>query len=239
MTANMDIIRAEWQARTLAEYRAAAVAGEFLCWLIRLGFSPEVLQEAHRVVGNELRHAELCFEVYQGLGGDGDPLDVAEGCLVAHQGVGKPTFQRLVLACLDTFCIGGTLAQPLFEAMQSGATEAAPRQALDRIVGDGVAHVDFAWKVLDEAMEQDKKVVKGLAKTHLPSFFGKVEKSWGLLPEGWVEPVGPEELRHGLMPRVRYKRAFYQAVAEDLLPRLDSRNLPGRAAWGKRPRADK
>lgn len=235
MAANMDIVRSEWRSRTLAEYRSAAVASEFLTWLIRLGFSSDTLQAAHAFLGNELDHADLCWEVHTAIGGDdAGLLDVPEGSLVLAHGFGKSTFERLVLACLDRFCVAETLAAPLFKAMLEEATESAPKQGLQRIVDDLEAQTALGWAVLDEALEMDEKAVEALTKRHLPTFFGRRERVWGTVPEDWIEGVGPHEQRYGLIPRARYKREFYQAIAEEVLPRLEQRNLPARTAWGKR-----
>jgi len=236
MAVNMDIVVAEWRGRMLAEYRSAALGAEFLSWLLRLGFSSQTLQIAQRFVGNELDHADMSFEVYSALGGSEDPSEVQEGALVIPHGFGSPCFERLILSCLDIYCIGETLAAPLFEAMRDGATESGPRQVLDRIVADGENQSALGWAVLEEALERDRKKVTSLAKTHLPDYLARVERAWGLLPDDWTEPVGPAELRHGLIPRARYKREFYQGVAESILPRLDACNLPGRPSWGKRPK---
>jgi hypothetical protein len=236
MAANMDIVVAEWRGRMLAEYRSASLASELLSWLLRLGFSSDTLQIAHRFVGNELDHADMSFEIYSALGGGEDPADLQEGTLVIPHAFGEPCLKRLVLACLDIYCIGETLAAPLFAAMRDGASEAGPRQLLDRIVADSPNQTALGWAVLDEATRRDTKLVTSLARKHLPEFLARVERAWGLLPDDWTEPVGPAELRHGLIPRARYKREFYQAVAESVLPKLDGCNLPGRPSWGKRPR---
>jgi len=222
MAANMDIVRAEWWARAVAEFRSASVAAEYLSWLLRLGFSSDTLQAGYAVLGN-----------------DPDPLgDLPEGTLVITQGFGLPTFERVVLVTLDTYCIGETLAAALYRAMQQGATENAPVQLLQRLVADADQHVEFGWNVLDECLERNKKQVAATAKKKLPEYFARAERAWGLLPDTWIEPVGPHELRYGLIPRARYKREFYQAIAEQVLPLLDERNLNGRAAWGRRPRPD-
>jgi hypothetical protein len=235
----MEIVAAEWRARVQAEYRSASVASEFLSWLLRLGFSSDTVQAGYALLGNELDHADMSFEVYEALGAEDDPLDVEEATLVLSQGFRKPTFDRVVLACLDVYCIGETLASALFGAMHQGATESGPKQVLDRVVRDVPAHALFGWRVLDEALERDARQVGALTDEHLPEYFARSERAWGLLSETWIEPVGPHELRWGLIPRARYKREFYQAIAEEVLPRLEDRNLQGRALWGRRPRQDK
>ena len=241
MSANLDIVKAEWRARAVAEYRSAAVASEFLSWLLRLTFSSDILQASFAVVGNELDHADMTWEVYQSLGvDDEDPLaDLTEGALVLPLAFGQPTFEWVVLGCLDVYCIGETIAAALFRAMQQGVAENAPKQLLDRLVDDADQHVQFGWAVIDECLERDAKKTAALAKKHLPSYFSRAERAWGLLPETWIEPVGPHEQRFGLIPRARYKREFFQAIAEQVLPLLDDRNLQGRAAWGRRPKAMK
>lgn len=238
MAANMDIVRAEWRARAVAEYRSASIAAEYLSWLLRLGFSSDTLQAAFAVLGNELDHADMTWEVFDSLGDAKDPLgDLPEGTLVLSQGFGEPTFERVVLVTLDVYCIGETLAAALYRAMQQGASENAPVQLLERLVADAEQHVEFGWNVLDECLERSRKKVSATAKKNLPAYFARAERAWGLLPDTWIEPVGPHELRFGLIPRARYKREFYQAIAEQVLPLLDERNLNGRAAWGRRPRS--
>ena len=235
MAANMEIVLAEWRARTLAEYRSAAVGSELLTWLIRLGFSSDALLTGHAFVGNELDHADMTWEVYCAIGGNDQAiLDVPEGSLILRQGFGAPTFDRVVLACLDRFCVAETLAAPLFRAMHEEATHSAPTQVLQRIVDDLDNQTSLGWMVLDEAIERDEARVTALAKKALPIFFGRRERTWGLLPPKWIEGVGPHEQAYGLVPRARYKREFYQAIAEEVLPRLEERNLPARTAWGKR-----
>ena len=238
VAANMEIVGAEWRARVQAEYRSASVAAEFLSWLLRLGFSSDTVQAGYGLLGNELDHADMTGEVYQALGAEDDPLDVAEGTLVLSQGFKKPTFERLVLACLDVYCIGETLAAALFGAMKQGVAESGPSQVLERVCRDAPGHMLFGWQVLDEAAERDGRRVAEVVAANLPEYFARVERSWGLLPETWIEPVGPHELRWGLIPRARYKREFYQAIAEQVLPRLEDRNLQGRTAWGRRPRKE-
>ncbi len=235
----MEIVGAEWRARVQAEYRSASVASEFLSWLLRLGFSSDTVQAGYALLGNELDHADMTWEVYQALGAEDDPLDVPEGTLVLSQGFRKPTFDRVVLACLDVYCIGETLASALFGAMKQGVKESGPSQVLERVCRDAPGHVLYGWRVLDEAMERDSRKVGDLVKKELPGYFSRVERAWGLLPETWIEPVGPHELRWGLIPRARYKREFYQAIAEQVLPRLEDRNLQGRTAWGRRPKEEK
>ena len=236
LSANLDIVRAEWRRRTLAHHRSAAVTSEFLSWLMRLGFSPDALQAGHAVLGHKLDHADMAFEVYTSVGGETDALQVAEGSLVLDQGFGRPTFERVVLAGLDTFCLAETLAAPLFSAMLDGARKAEPKQLLERVVADSETCKAFGWLVMDEAIEQDAETVRTLVKHALPKFLSRLERAWGAIPEGWIEPVGPHEKPFGLIPRAQYKREFYQSIAEEVLPALDSRNLGGRGAWGARPR---
>jgi hypothetical protein len=236
LSANLDIVRAEWKRRTLAQYRSASVTSEFLSWLMRLGFSPEVLLAGHTMLGTKLDHADMAFEVYTSLGGEEDPIDVSEGSLLLDQGFGRPTFDRMVLACADVFCIAETLSAPLFSAMLDAVRKPEPKQLLDRILTDAEANKAFGWQVLDEALEQDKTGVCKLLKHSLPKFLSRVEGAWGVIPDGWMEPVGPHEKPYGLIPRAQYKREFYQAIAEEVLPALDDRNLGGRGAWGARPR---
>jgi hypothetical protein len=213
MSANLEIIRAEWRLRTLAQYRSASITAEFLSWLVRLGFSSETLVAGNKMLGDKLDHADMAYE-----------------------GWGRPTFERMSLAALDVFSVAATLAAPLHSAMLDGTRKPEPKQMLDRVVTDAASHKAFGWAVIDEALEQDADLVRKLAKHALPKQLARWERAWGLIPDGWIEPVGPHEKPYGLIPRAQYKREFYQSVAEEVLPALDDRNLGGRGAWGARPR---
>jgi hypothetical protein len=236
MSANLEIIRAEWRLRTLAQYRSASITAEFLSWLVRLGFSSETLVAGNKMLGDKLDHADMAYEVFTSLGGEGDPLAVSEGSLVLDQGWGRPTFERMSLAALDVFSVAATLAAPLHSAMLDGTRKPEPKQMLDRVVTDAASHKAFGWAVIDEALEQDADLVRKLTKHALPKQLARWERAWGLIPDGWIEPVGPHEKPYGLIPRAQYKREFYQSIAEEVLPALDDRNLGGRGAWGARPR---
>ena len=53
------------------------------------------------------------------------------------------------LATKWLFCLGETVAVPLFSHLRERCTESLPRAALDRILRDEVRHRDFGWDLLD------------------------------------------------------------------------------------------
>ncbi len=236
MAPNLAHVRAEWRARTLAEQRAAAHATELCHWLVRLSFPVNLQREAWTWAGNELDHAELSADIHNLLADDGEPLTLAEGAMLLPGAWGRPTFERLVVAAADVLCVGEGLARPLYSALREGETEPGPKQLLDRILDDVPRHAELGWRILDEAQHHQGELVSDLLAHHLPAVFGRYERAWGLIPEDWVEPVEPGDGAWGVMPRARYKREFFQGVTEDVLPRFDERNLPGRSAWGRRPK---
>jgi hypothetical protein len=234
VSANLDVIRAEWRARALASHRSAALATEFLAWLLRLRFSPDLLQQGHGVIGVCLDRADLCWEVHEALGGTDDPLDAPEGAFVIPHAPGAPTADRVIVAGFALACVGWTVAEPLWMAMAERTTEAAPKAAVERIARTMPELSGFGWAVLDECLERDRHAAVAALEASMPATFGDAQRSWGRVPDDWIEPVGPKEQRYGLIPRARYKREFFQAIAERVLPRLDERNIDGRVAWGKR-----
>jgi len=234
VSVNQAVILAEWRARALASHRSAALAAEYLSWLLRLRYSPDLLQQAHGFVGACLDRADLCWEVHDALGGGDDPLQAEEGVFRIPQAPGQPTAERIVVAGFALWCVGCTVGEPLWAAMTERATEAAPKAALDRIAALAPDQSAFGWAVLDEALDRDREGGLAALMTSMPRTFAEAERSWGRVPGDWIEPVGPKEQRYGLIPRTRYKREFYQAIAERVLPLLDERNVDGRVAWGKR-----
>jgi hypothetical protein len=236
MAANFALLRVEWRARTLAEQRAAAHATELCHWLVRVSFPTALQREAWSWAGDELDHAEQSAAVYA-LVADAEELPgVQEGALVLPGAWGRPTFERLVVSAADVLCVGEGLARPIYAAMREVALEPAPKQLLDRILDDVPRHAELGWRILDEAQRRQPELVSDLLAHHLPAAFGRYERAWGVLPDDWVEGVDAGEGAWGLIPRARYKREFFQGVTEDVLPKFDERNLPGRSAWGRRPK---
>src|SRR5690349_2949928 len=140
-------VRREWLRRVEAEYRSGAHAQHLTLWLMQLGAPPDIIELGLRVVSDELKHAELCDEVYREAGGDGSPK-LARDTLLLRRHESEPLELDVLRTGLEMFCLGETVAVRLFTRLREGCSVPVARRALDRILRDEVGHRDFGWTLL-------------------------------------------------------------------------------------------
>ena len=140
-------VREEWRARIAAEYTSAAVTQHLVLWLIQAGAPPDLIDAGLAIVNDELVHSRLSHEVYVAAGGTEPPAIVREQLGLTR------TAQQLEIDILRiavrVFCLGETVAVPLFKHLRERCVEPVAKKALDRILRDEVRHRDFGWDLLD------------------------------------------------------------------------------------------
>ncbi len=140
-------VRHEWRARIAAEYTSAAITQQVTLWLIQAGAPPDLIEAGLSIVGDELAHSRLSHEVYVAAGGTEPPALDREQLGMARQ---HDVLEfDLLSAIVRVFCLGETVAVPLFKHLREPCTEPVARDALDRILRDEVRHRDFGWDTLD------------------------------------------------------------------------------------------
>lgn len=215
-------VHAEWARRVAAEYRSAGVAAQVLSWGVAAGVPVALLRVAGRIVNDELDHAELGHRCLVALGGAQEPVDLSLDLLrvVATDDL----LADLVRAVLRDFCLGETLAVPLFAEMRRRADQPAVVPVLDRILADEAVHRAFGWEVLDALIVIDPAVV-GFATMQLPTLLGGFA--------GYADPPGAAPLTDlergcGLLDNAEYGRIFARTWEEELGPRFARRGIVAR-----------
>lgn len=226
-----DAVRREWSRRVVAEYRSAAITHHLTLWLIQLGASPDLLHQGLRIVKDELAHADLSHRAFAAAGGREAPALVQERLALARP-PGEALFLSVARAGVEVFCLGETVAVPLFKVLREGSTVPVARRALDRILVDEVRHRDFGWTLLDWLLEQPfAGAVRALVTAELPRMFGRLRESYG---PSWAESrdaIVPGDRAWGLMPHARYARILERTVARDYVPRFRERGIDAQVAW--------
>lgn len=182
-------VQAEWGRRVVAEYRSAALTAELVTWLIELGADPDLIRDGLRIVGDELTHAELSAEVLAAAGGAVTEPVARETLRLTRT---EPIELAVVRVCVDAFCLGETVAVPLFRRMLAGAVEPVARAALRRIVADEARHRRFGWDLLDWC-RQAESCAPALAQVlgdELPGMLQRVRRAYGegrsdTIPDAW------------------------------------------------------
>ena len=210
----------EWMRRVQAEYTSAAVTQHLVLWLIQLGASPDLIRDGLQIVDDELSHAELSHVVAKAAGSDARPALVQERLGLTR--VPSRSLQEDVAQCaVDVFCLGETVAVPLFSAMRAGCSVPAAREALDRIVRDEVRHRDFGWALLDWLLDTYGAPIRTFVLAELPAMLARVRRNYGQedFEARDVEPVA-EDAAWGLLPTPRYAEILTRCIERDYRPRF-------------------
>ena len=220
-------VREEWRARIAAEYTSAAITQHLVLWLIQAGAPPDLIDAGLVIVGDELVHSRLSHEVYTAAGGTAPPaIDRAQLGLARSSA-------RLELDILQiavrVFCLGETVAVPLFKHLRERCTEPAARDALDRILRDEVRHRDFGWDLLDWLLVTPiAEEIPALVHASLPDMLAQLERSYGVGNEAVAEDDGTmteAERAWGLAPPRDYADILARTIDRDYRPRFEVRGI--------------
>lgn len=205
----------EWRNRAEAEYRSAAVAARVVHNLIATGMPRALVQTGQRIVNDELDHAELSHGVWLSLGGEGGvDIDVAQ--LTPPAG---PPLRLLADDVLQAFCIGETVAVPLFAAMRAGAEHPAVVSALERILRDEAVHRAFGWDALEALLALYPEGVPPFMAARLPEALAGCRRAY-ILPHDLRRRLSAEERGAGLIDLDEYQHIVEECIRSSILPRF-------------------
>ncbi|MBA2542660.1 MAG: ferritin-like domain-containing protein [Deltaproteobacteria bacterium] len=218
-------VREEWRARIAAEYTSAAVTQHLVLWLIQLGAPPDLIEQGLAIVTDELVHSRMSHEVYTAAGGSDPPaLDRDRlGLSRVHAALEHDILDTAV----RVFCLGETVAVPLFKHLRTKCTHASARAALDRILRDEVRHRDFGWDLLDFLLTIDDSVPERVATT-LPAMMSDLERSYGVGNAAIADDDGvmtEEDRAWGLAPPRDYADILARTIERDYRPRFEARGI--------------
>jgi hypothetical protein len=173
-----DRVRAEWRARIAAEYTSATITQHLVLWLMQAGAPPDLIDAGLVIVNDELAHSRLSHETYVAAGGSQPPA--LDRDRLGLRGAGGGLERDILRVALDVFCLGETVAVPLFRHLRAECTVAPAKAALDRILRDEVRHRDFGWDLLDWMLVSPlADEVPAIAVRDLPGMFGRMRASYG------------------------------------------------------------
>ena len=217
-------VRDEWRARIAAEYTSAAITQHLVLWLIQAGAPPDLLDAGLAIVADELAHSRLSHEVYVAAGGTQPPALDRGGLELPRTGALELDILRIAVR---VFCLGETVAVPLFSHLRAPCTEPVARAALDRILRDEVRHRDFGWDLLDwlVAVIPD---LEARVTAALPAMMRELEASYGTANAVVAADDGEmsaAERAWGLAPPREYAEILARAIDHDFRPRFTARDI--------------
>ena len=218
-------VRQEWRARIAAEYTSAAITQHLVLWLIQAGAPPDLIDAGLVVVTDELVHSRMSHEVYVAAGG-AEPPALDRAGLGLHRTEG-PLELDILRTAVRGFCLGETVAVPLFRHLREHATHASARAALDRILRDEVRHRDLGWDLLDWlcTLSIDAPI---WVTAELPAMLGELDASYGrgnptvAQDDGGMTDV---ERTWGLAPPREYADILTHTIHRDYRPRFAARDI--------------
>jgi hypothetical protein len=236
-TEQIELARAQWSHRAVAEYESTAQFAQLLHRLTRMGAPIEIIGAATRLATDECRHAELCAKLAELFGGNSGT--VTQGGLSLYDDLDDPMLQ-CVMTILAVCCFGETLSVPMFRALTVVTTEPVARRVVEVIAGDEEYHSRFGWSALGWFVAEMTDEQKTAVADRLPGLMSHFESVCFGSPEvldhlsNTEFAVEPGEPNLGTLPEEGYAAIFYATMDETIIPQLDELGFDGLAAWDHR-----
>jgi len=222
-------VRAEWARRVEEEYRSASIAQHLTLWLIQIGASPDLVHAGMRIADDEMVHSEMSHAVLEAAGG-GAPAPIPRETLELTRSAVEPLEHDVTRVAVRVFCLGETVAVPLFRRLREGCTVPVARRALDRVLRDEVRHRDFGWSLLTWLLEHPMApTLRELAEDALPADFARLRGAYGASPE--LTDIDPKDRAWGLMSPSEYAAATERTLERDWIPRFRKLGIDAQRAW--------
>lgn len=223
----------EWGRRVEAEYRSAAITQHLTLWLIQMGASPDLIHDGLRIVKDELAHAKLSHKVFAAAGGTALP-PIPRETLGLSRDESEALEVSVAVTCVEVFCLGETVAVPLFKVLREECVVPSAKAALDLILRDEVRHRDFGWTLLDYLLGQPYgPTLRDVIKRVLPRSLARVRRSYAPPGSERFAEMSSSERAWGLMPVARYGEILERTVERDYRPRFAPYGIDAVAAWAK------
>jgi len=220
-------VRDEWRARIAAEYTSAAVTQHLVLWLLQAAAPPELIDAGLVIVADELVHSRMSHEVYTAAGGT-DPPAIERDQLALRRS-NEPLELDILRVAVRVFCLGETVAVPLFRHLREHCTQPLARAALDRILRDEVRHRDFGWDLLDWLLSVDPDdQVPARVHAELPAMLGELEATYGTGNDavaGDDGVISEADRAWGLAAPRDYAEILARTVIRDFRPRFEARGI--------------
>lgn len=212
-------VRTTWLRRSEAEYASAALSLQLAHWLTEIAGPPELIYAAMDIARDEFGHARHSTEVARAAGATAMP-QIDRSQLSAPRDARHPVEEDLLSLLLRSFCVGETLAVPLFREMRAGSSEPAARAVLDLILVDEARHREYAWIAL-EWLLADHPALRDAAARLAPAIVRRrVDACSTPLDRILGDTVTPEERSWGLISAGSYRTTVLAALEREVWPRF-------------------
>ena len=214
-------LRAAEELRSALIYRALARASRIAL--------PAFADRFDGVAREEVGHARLCATIGEELGAAPPRYDAAP-VRARLAPLGDPRERTIALVTAEV-AIGETISMTMFRESRRAATGLRARAAFASIVADESRHHQLGWDAL-EALGASELVAREASRAFAASEQQIARPALELLERG--EPFDPAWCEHGVIEPQRRVEAFYAAVEQLVIPRLERLGVDGKRAWAER-----
>ena len=214
-------MRAAEELRSALIYRALAAASRTAL--------PAFADRFAAVMREEVGHARLCATVGARLGASRPTYDPHP--VRARLAALPDPAARVLSLVVHEVAIGETISMAMFREGRRAATEPLARAAIESILADEARHQQLGWDALAALGPSDaatRECTRALATAEQQIAVPALR----FLEAG--EHFDPAWAALGVIEPERRVEAFYQAVEQLVIPRLDRLGLAGAQAWASR-----
>ena len=194
-----------WRDSALAEHASVAAFARFTLELLTLGAPAELIEETQRAMGDEIRHARLCFSLSSIFEGHAVGPGEFEGAGIGSAVHLTDTMMGLVL----DGCINETIAAAVVQAESQCASDKALGGLLAELAEDERRHSTLSWKALRWILNQHPE-----RRAEVKGWFAE-----GLAAQ-WNQEVEEHTWSHswGRLSGVEKKQVIQRTILEVISP---------------------
>ncbi|WP_455289048.1 hypothetical protein [Cupriavidus necator] len=128
-----------------------------------------------------------------------------------------------------TFCLGESVAVPLFSMMRKSASHRLVLSVYDRIIRDEPRHAEFGWLTL-AWMHRDWEDARGWIEEIFAIALGRIAQQYYFIGE-YAPALTGTELTWGMIPVPYYRSCFEAAVSGVYARRMKHYGVSAEAIW--------
>ena len=230
------LARANWRRRMVHEHQSSAVFSGLLPQLIEAEAPLEYKTAALRYAMDELRHATLCGEIVEHLGGTAEvEADLTVQPLPPH--LDCPPRERALRNVLFT-SLCETVSVALLSEERDRTTEPFVGRVLRQLSGDEVGHARLGWLYLAHSLPRLDAAGRERLVAYLSVALGHLEAEMlrAMPPGDLPQPLVQEAQQLGFTASSTARSLLYDTLREVIIPQLEAAGLPAQQAWQARRR---
>ena len=224
-----------WRDRMVHEHESAAVFTGLLPQLMEAEAALDFKTVIVRSGLDELRHAGLCGQVVEYLGGEPTAEANLEIAPVPQHTDCTP-LEGVLRNVVFASCLSETVSMALLTSERERAEEPFVERVLRQLAGDESLHARLGWVFLSTCWQQTDGACAEAIADYLPVAFGAFEESMrSAMPTGHVpDDILAEAVKLGCSSGRQGRSILYETVDEVIIPQLEEIGLPARQAWHDR-----